>query len=63
MKEYDDIYILPIQAKKKMKFAQEQTQTVYIYGTTGVGKTIFIKNYLGRKNMLIMMAQKYSLKN
>lgn len=45
----DEIYIVPVTAKKKMKLAQEKNQLVYIYGSGGCGKTLFIKKYLGRK--------------
>lgn len=49
MNAYDEIYIYPIEARKKMKVAQEQRYTVYVYGVTGIGKTILIQNYLKNK--------------
>ena len=44
-----EIYISPGKARRKLKEAQMNAQTVYLYGATGYGKTVFIKNYL--KNM------------
>lgn len=43
------IYIRPKRAIKKLKAADEENITAYIYGVTGIGKTELIKRYLGRK--------------
>lgn len=52
MREFGEIYIYPIHARKKMKLAQEQRQLVYIYGVTGIGKTMFIRNYLKNRKYM-----------
>lgn len=44
-----EFYIRPKAAEKKMKVAQTMSQTVYIYGISGSGKTSFIRNYLGKR--------------
>ena len=44
-----EIYISPGKARRKLKEAQMNAQTVYLYGATGYGKTDVKKNYL--KNM------------
>lgn len=40
------IYIKPNKAYRKIKTADEDNITVYIYGVTGIGKTELIKRYL-----------------
>jgi len=45
------IYLRPKNAEKKMRLAQSVSQTVYMYGTTGIGKTLFIREYFGRKRI------------
>ncbi len=44
-----EFYIRPKIANKKMKAAQSLSQTVYLYGISGCGKTVFIRDYLGKK--------------
>lgn len=45
----DERYVRPQMADIKMKKAQNAKQTVYIYGTTGIGKTSFVADFLRRK--------------
>lgn len=45
----DERYVRPLAAWEKMKAAQSTRQTVYLYGTTGTGKTTFVTEFLGRK--------------
>lgn len=42
-------YIRPHEAWKRLKEAQSTGQTVYIWGSTGCGKTALIENYLARR--------------
>ncbi|MGN1148680.1 MAG: LuxR C-terminal-related transcriptional regulator [Lachnospiraceae bacterium] len=51
-----EIYIQPEAAKKKMKAAQDIAQTVYLYGATGYGKSVFVKNYLKHRRYLYLNA-------
>lgn len=44
-----EFYIPPKTANKKMKSAQSLSQTVYLYGISGCGKTAFIRDFLGKK--------------
>ena len=44
-----EIYIYPEVARKKLKTAQALSQTVYLYGSIGYGKTALIRQYLGRR--------------
>lgn len=45
----EDVYIRPRIANKKMKAAQTMSQTVYMYGISGCGKTSFIRDYMGKR--------------
>lgn len=45
----DERYVRPQAAWEQMKAAQNARQTVYIYGTTGTGKTSFVAEFLARK--------------
>ena len=46
----DQNYIAPANALKKLKRAQRQPQTIYLYGATGYGKTELVRQYLsGRR--------------
>lgn len=45
----DEYYVRPQAAWEKMKAAKNTRQTVYIYGSTGAGKTTFIADFLGKK--------------
>ena len=47
--DLDEYYVRPQAAWEKMKAAQNIRQTVYIYGTTGTGKTSFVADFLARK--------------
>lgn len=44
-----EFYIRPKIANKKMKSAQSLSQTVYLYGISGCGKTAFIRDFLGKR--------------
>ena len=39
-------YIRPVKAFRRMKNADEDSQTVYIFGVTGIGKTELFTRYL-----------------
>ena len=43
-----------------MKLAQEMGQTVYLYGVIGLGKTSFVKDYLGRRKYAYYSAENYT---
>ena len=45
----DEHYVRPQAAWEQMKAARNTGQTVYIYGTTGIGKTSFVVDFLARK--------------
>ena len=45
----DEYYVRPQAAWEKMKAARSMRQTVYLYGTTGSGKTTFVMDFLGRR--------------
>lgn len=47
--QQEEIYIVPKKARNKLRDARKIAQTVYIYGATGYGKTVLVKNFL--KNM------------
>lgn len=55
----DTRYFRPKKATKKMKLAQSMGQTVYLYGVTGLGKTTFAKDYLGRREYTYYSAEDY----
>lgn len=46
----DERYIRPKVAEEKFKLAQGLKQNVYLYGMTGIGKTAFVKDMLGKKS-------------
>lgn len=46
----DEKYVRPKMAEEKFKMAQSLQQNVYLYGITGIGKTAFVKDMLGRKS-------------
>lgn len=47
-------YVRPLKALKRMKVAEEERRTVYVYGVTGIGKTELITHYLaGREYRLL----------
>jgi LuxR family maltose regulon positive regulatory protein len=50
-------YIRPKAANKKMKVAQTLSQTVYLYGVSGSGKTSFIKNFMGKRRYYYYSAE------
>lgn len=52
----EEIYISPRKARRKLKEAQGNAQTVYLYGATGYGKTALIRNYLKRTECLYFNA-------
>lgn len=45
----DQLYIRPRAADKKMRAAQTLSQTVYLYGISGSGKTSFIRDFMGKR--------------
>ena len=45
-------YVRPQAAWEQMKAAWNTGQTVYIYGTTGTGKTSFAADFLARKEKI-----------
>lgn len=45
----DEHYVRPQAAWEKMKAARSMRQTVYLYVTTGTGKTTFVMDFLGRR--------------
>ncbi len=45
----DEFYVRPQAAWEQMKAARNTCQTVYIYGTTGTGKTSFVADFLERR--------------
>ena len=47
-------YVLPARAEKKIKIARETCQPVFIYGTTGSGKTSLIENAKETGNCLLV---------
>lgn len=55
-KKQEEIYISPRKARIKLKEAQRNAQTVYLYGATGYGKTALIRNYLKRMEYLYFNA-------
>jgi LuxR family maltose regulon positive regulatory protein len=50
-------YIRPRPANKKLKVAQAISQTVYLYGISGIGKTAFIRNYMGNRSYYYYSAE------
>lgn len=56
----DTRYFRPKRAVKKMKLAQNLGQTVYLCGVTGLGKTTFVKDYLGRRKYAYYSAADYA---
>ena len=55
----DTRYFRPKKAVKKMKLAQSLGQTVYVCGVTGLGKTAFVKDYLGRRKYTYYSTEDY----
>ena len=62
MEIIEEFYIRPRQANKKMKAAQSLSQTVYLYGISGCGKTAFIRDFLGRKQYRYYSAEELNEK-
>lgn len=52
-----EFYIRPRIANKKMKAAQTLSQTVYLYGISGCGKTAFIRDYMGKRRYYYYSAE------
>lgn len=59
----DRRYIRPKKAEKKMRIAWNTLQPTYIYGTTGWGKTAFVKDYLLHRRYQYFSAGKLKLEN
>lgn len=53
-------YICPKVAKDKLRWAREEGQTVYIYGTTGCGKTEFVTAVLAKSGYRYFSAEEFS---
>lgn len=54
------VYMKPNKVFRKLKAAEENNTTVYIYGVTGIGKTELIRRYLGsRKYVYIEAGRQY----
>ena len=56
----DERYVRPKRAEEKFKLAQRLQQSIYLYGITGIGKTAFVKNMLGRKRYYYYSAKETS---
>lgn len=56
-KSLEEFYIRPRMANRKMRAAQTLSQTVYIYGISGSGKTAFLRDYFGKKRYLYYSAE------
>ncbi len=52
----DEHYVRPQAAWEQMKVARNIGQTVYIYGTTGTGKTSFVADFLAKKQYCYLSA-------
>ena len=52
----EELYIRPRIANKKMRSAQSLSQTVYMYGISGCGKTAFIRDFLGKKALSLLFS-------
>lgn len=59
----DEFYIRPRIANKKMKAAQMLSQTVYLYGISGCGKTAFLRDYMGKRRHLYISAEQMQLED
>ena len=57
MNNEEEFYIRPRIAEKKMKAAQTMSQTVYLYGISGSGKTAFIRNYMRKRRYYYCTAE------
>lgn len=44
-----EIYLRPKEAARKLKAAYEMKNAAYLYGVTGIGKTLLVREFLGRK--------------
>lgn len=45
----DECYVRPQAAWERMNAARNSRQTIYIYGTSGSGKTSFVEDFLARR--------------
>lgn len=52
------LYVRPQTADRKLRAAQTLSQTVYLYGVSGCGKTSLLYDYLGRRRYLYFSAEK-----
>jgi LuxR family maltose regulon positive regulatory protein len=52
------LYVRPQAADRKLRAAQTLSQTVYLYGVSGCGKTSLLYDYLGRRRYLYFSAEK-----
>lgn len=53
----EEPYIRPKVANKKMRAAQTMSETVYLYGVSGSGKTSFIRNFMGKRRYYYYSAE------
>ena len=50
-------FIRPASANRKMRAAQSLSQTVYLYGVSGCGKTAFLWDFMGKRSFLYFSAE------
>ena len=53
----DQNYIAPASALKKLKKARSLSQTVYLYGATGYGKTELVRQYLSGRRYIYLSCE------
>ena len=53
----DQNYIAPASALKKLKKARNLSQTVYLYGATGYGKTELVRQYLSGRRYIYLSCE------
>lgn len=58
-----ELYIRPRNADKKMKVAQTLSETVYIYGISGCGKTSFIRDFMGKRRYHYFSAENLTVED
>lgn len=53
-------YIAPAAALRKLRAARSLSQTVYVYGGTGFGKTELVRQYLSKRRYLYLSCKDFS---
>lgn len=56
----DNGYIAPTAALRKLRAARSLSQTVYVYGGTGFGKTELVRQYLSKRRYLYLSCGDFS---